>query len=113
MPGTQKPLMGLAIEATALTPALARLARATTGAVLGIFGGVVITLSAIVVRARFQHEYLESVDNLIHWQSAPMVLAPAAGVIFGLHEGWEIEAYLRLGVCAAAACVTHPASSEG
>lgn len=37
----------------------------------------------------------------------------AAGVIFGLHEGWEIEAYLRLGVCAAAACVTHPASSEG
>lgn len=37
----------------------------------------------------------------------------AAGVLFGLHEGWETEACLRLGVCTAAACVTHPASSEG
>jgi sugar/nucleoside kinase (ribokinase family) len=37
----------------------------------------------------------------------------AAGVLFGLHEDWEIEACLRLGVCAAAACLFHPSSSEG
>jgi sugar/nucleoside kinase (ribokinase family) len=39
--------------------------------------------------------------------------ALAAGVLFGLHEGWEIEACLRLGVCAAASSLLHPASSEG
>lgn len=37
----------------------------------------------------------------------------AAGVLFGLHEDWEIEACLRLGVCAAAACLFQPSSSEG
>ncbi|CAN5137024.1 carbohydrate kinase family protein [soil metagenome] len=37
----------------------------------------------------------------------------AAGVIFGLHEEWELEASLRLGVCAAASSVCHPASSQG
>ena len=63
---------------------LTAVARAAIGAVVGVVGGVVITLAAVVVRARFQHEYLESVDNLIHWQSAPMILAPAAGVMFGL-----------------------------
>ncbi len=39
--------------------------------------------------------------------------ALVAGVLFGLHEHWEVEACLRLGVCAAAACLSHPASSEG
>ncbi|MBA3968683.1 MAG: carbohydrate kinase family protein [Gemmatimonadetes bacterium] len=39
--------------------------------------------------------------------------ALAAGVLFGLHEGWEIEPSLRLGVCAAASSLFHPASSEG
>ena len=77
-------MTSLLFEAVAVTPALARVARVVVGALLGVFGGVVITLAAIVVRARFQHEYLESVENLIHWQSAPMVLAPAAGVLFGL-----------------------------
>lgn len=37
----------------------------------------------------------------------------AAGVLFGLHEGWEIETSLRLGVCAAASSLAHPASSDG
>jgi sugar/nucleoside kinase (ribokinase family) len=39
--------------------------------------------------------------------------ALAAGVLLGLHEGWEIEACLRCGVCTAAASLSHPASSEG
>ena len=77
-------MIALLFQAVAVTPALARVVRAVIGAVVGILGGVVITLAAVVVRARFQHEYLESVENLIHWQTVPMVLAPAAGVMFGL-----------------------------
>ena len=37
----------------------------------------------------------------------------AAGVIFGLHEDWPVEASLRLGVAAAAACVQHHHTSDG
>jgi sugar/nucleoside kinase (ribokinase family) len=37
----------------------------------------------------------------------------AAGVIFGLHEDWSVEASLRLGVAAAAACVQHHHTSNG
>ncbi|MQA91252.1 MAG: hypothetical protein GEU90_13645 [Gemmatimonas sp.] len=58
--------------------------RPVIGAGAGIAGGVVITLSAIVARARFQREYIDSVEDLIHWQSLPMIAAPAAGVTFGL-----------------------------
>ncbi len=65
-----------------------KLPRAAFGAGLGIAGGTVITVSAIVWRARFQREYLDSVEDLIHWQSLPMIAAPAAGVLFGI-AGWE------------------------
>jgi sugar/nucleoside kinase (ribokinase family) len=37
----------------------------------------------------------------------------AAGVLFGLHEGWAIGPCLHLAVCAAASSLLHPASSEG
>ena len=37
----------------------------------------------------------------------------AAGVVFGLHEDWSVEASLRLGVAAAAACVQHRHTSAG
>ncbi|MFV2063465.1 MAG: carbohydrate kinase family protein [Chloroflexota bacterium] len=37
----------------------------------------------------------------------------AAGVILGLHEGWPVEACLRLGSASAAACVRSPRTSEG
>jgi hypothetical protein len=64
--------------------AAAQIARAATGAGIGAAGGVVITVSIVVARARWQGEYLESIDDLIHWQSAPMLLTPAVGVAFGL-----------------------------
>lgn len=54
------------------------------GAGIGVAGGAVVTISAIVFRARFQREYLDSFEDLIHWQTLPMIGAPAAGVIFGL-----------------------------
>ncbi|HEX6970704.1 MAG TPA: hypothetical protein VF234_00600 [Limnochordia bacterium] len=58
--------------------------RAVVGAVVGVAGGGVVTLSAIVARARFQREYMDSAEDLIHWLSIPMIAAPAVGVVFGL-----------------------------
>ena len=37
----------------------------------------------------------------------------AAGYLHGLHEGWDTRRRLELGVCAAAACLTHPTPSGG
>ncbi|MGK0186222.1 MAG: sugar/nucleoside kinase (ribokinase family) [Verrucomicrobiales bacterium] len=37
----------------------------------------------------------------------------AAGVLYGIHEGWSVEKSLTLGVCASAACLGHPSTSEG
>lgn len=64
--------------------AAAQVARAAIGGGLGLAGGAVITLSVIVARARFQGAYLESIDDLIHWQTVPLIVAPAVGVMFGL-----------------------------
>lgn len=61
---------------------------AALGGAVGVTGGTVVTLSIVVARARFQHEYLDSVDDLIHWQSVPMIVAPATGVLFGF-AGWK------------------------
>ena len=37
----------------------------------------------------------------------------AAGVILGLHEGWSVDACLRLGSAAAATCIRDPHTSNG
>lgn len=36
-----------------------------------------------------------------------------AGVLFGLHEGWEIQKCMALGSCVAAASLSHPTCTEG
>lgn len=36
-----------------------------------------------------------------------------AGVLFGLHEGWELKKCLETGVCAAAASLAHPTCTGG
>lgn len=36
-----------------------------------------------------------------------------AGMLYGLHEGWKAEDILRLGACAAAACLSKPGATEG
>lgn len=38
--------------------------------------------------------------------------ALAAGLLFGLHEGWPMQRALELGACAAAASLYHPSCSE-
>lgn len=37
----------------------------------------------------------------------------AAGILHGIHEGWPVEASLRLAVAAAAACARSPHTSDG
>lgn len=37
----------------------------------------------------------------------------AAGVLLGLHEGWELQRCLLTGVCVAAASLSHPTCTEG
>jgi sugar/nucleoside kinase (ribokinase family) len=37
----------------------------------------------------------------------------AAGVLYGLHEGWAMERCLELGVCSAATSLTHASCSNG
>lgn len=39
--------------------------------------------------------------------------ALAAGVLLGVHEGWDMESCLDLGVCAAAASLSHVTCSDG
>jgi sugar/nucleoside kinase (ribokinase family) len=64
-------------------------------------------------------------DGKDHWQ--PSLKVPdkaiagtagagdafAAGVLLGLHEGWELQRSLLTGVCAAAACLTDPTCTGG
>ncbi|WP_300933058.1 PfkB family carbohydrate kinase [Prosthecobacter sp.] len=37
----------------------------------------------------------------------------AAGYLHGTHEGWPVAERLKLGVCAAAMCLTHSTPSQG
>ena len=39
--------------------------------------------------------------------------ALASGILYAIHEGWEIPDALRLGVCSAAACLQELSSSKG
>ena len=81
--------LGVVLVLLALVPsctqtAFAQVARAGIGGAVGVAGGAVITMSIVVARARIQNVYLESADDLIHWQSVPMLLTPAVGIMFGI-----------------------------
>lgn len=80
-------LLAAALLASAAEPARAQvgeLERAAIGGAVGVAGGAVVTLGVVVARARLHRQYLDSAEDLIHWQSIPMIAAPAAGVLFGL-----------------------------
>lgn len=65
-------------------PLLGQATQAAIGTAVGVGGGAVITMSAVVARARFEGRYLESIEDMIDWQSVPMILTPAVGLFFGL-----------------------------
>lgn len=39
--------------------------------------------------------------------------ACCAGILFGIHEGWDLADAARLGVCAAAGCLSSPNTTDG
>lgn len=84
----RKTLIPLLLLVTALAGlpgrAAAQVERVVLGSAIGAAGGAVVTFAAIVARARWQHEYITSVEDLIDWYSVPMLAAPAAGALFGL-----------------------------
>lgn len=77
-------LFVLSVFGSSPSSAFGQVAKATMGTAVGVAGGAVITMSVIVARARFQGEYLDAAEDLIHWQSLPMILTPAVGLAFGL-----------------------------
>jgi hypothetical protein len=77
-------LLSAALCLLSVAPVDAQYLRAAAGGALGVAGGGVATLSVVVARARLQGEYIHTVDDLVHWQTAPMILGPALGVTFGL-----------------------------
>jgi len=36
-----------------------------------------------------------------------------AGMLYGIHEAWDYMEAMRLGAAAAAACLTHPSTTDG
>lgn len=60
------------------------LKRAAIGGALGVGGGSIATLAVIVARARFQSKYLDSPDDLVHWQTLPAIAGPVSGIVFGM-----------------------------
>jgi len=59
----------------------------------------------------FQPSLLLPQDKVIGANGAGDALA--AGVLLGIHEGWDMAACLDLGVCAAAASLSHVTCSDG
>lgn len=62
-------------------------------------------------RRLFQPSLLLPQDKIVGANGAGDALA--AGVLLGVHEGWDMEASLNLGVCAAAASLSHATCSDG
>ena len=78
-------LLLLALAPISPPPAAAQeLRNAAIGGAAGFLGGVFMTVSVVVARARFQGQYLDSPSDLVHWQTTPMIAGPAAGVFFGV-----------------------------
>lgn len=85
-------VIALAITSVRPQPVIAQVTKAAMGTAVGVGGGALITMSLVVARAKFQGEYLESVEDLIHWQSAPMLITPGVGMFFGLGGRKPLEA---------------------
>lgn len=77
-------MLVLALLPLASRPAAAQYREAAIGGGAGFLGGIAMTVSIVVARARLQGQYLDSAGDLIHWQTTPAIAGPAAGVFFGL-----------------------------
>lgn len=81
---TRALLLVLVLNPLVPAPTRAQDEKPIIGAGLGVAAGTAITVGVVVARARWGRVYLDSPEDLIHWQSIPMIAAPAVGAFFGL-----------------------------
>lgn len=82
-------LTALAIAAAMVSPrpAEAQFLSGAIGAVGGIGAGGYVTLAVVVARAQYGH-YLHDADELLGWQSFPVLLGAATGTAVGV---WDAD----------------------
>lgn len=64
-----------------------RVLRVGGGLLLGLIGGLVISLAIVVARAHLQSVYVHSIGDIVGWLGLPVILGPAVGVWLGVVSG--------------------------
>ncbi len=79
-------MMVVPVRGSAALAQLPPVARAAISGGVGLAEGAVVSLAIMVARARFEDEYVESPSDVIAWgwQAVPVLVAPLAGLTFGL-----------------------------
>ncbi|HEY0672631.1 MAG TPA: glycine zipper 2TM domain-containing protein [Longimicrobiales bacterium] len=77
----------LAAALVGARPADAQILSGAVGAVGGIGAGGYVTLAVVVLRAQYGH-YLHDVNDLLGWQSVPVLLGAGVGTAVGV---WDAD----------------------
>ncbi|HUH13432.1 MAG TPA: hypothetical protein VMK65_09995 [Longimicrobiales bacterium] len=59
---------------------------AGVGAVSGLAAGGYITVAIVVARARFEDEYVFEIEDILDWESIPVIVGPAIGGVIGFFD---------------------------
>lgn len=59
---------------------------AAVGGVSGLASGGYITVAIVVARARFQDEYVFEIEDILDWESIPVIVGPAIGGTIGFFD---------------------------
>ena len=88
------PVFRIVLSAAALVltmaharPAQAQLLSGAVGAVGGVGAGGYVTLAVVVLRAQYGH-YLHEAEDLLGWQTVPVLLGAATGTAVGV---WDAD----------------------
>ena len=83
-------LLFLALGALPGTPAPARaqgsILGAAVGAGTGLAAGGYITVAIVVARARFEDEYVFEIEDILDWESIPVLVGPTTAGVIGFFD---------------------------
>lgn len=86
----------IAVLAAGALPAPARAQGSYLAAALGAGAGLVaggyVTVAVVVARAQIEQEYVFGLDDILDWESIPVIVGPATGVALGL---WDDDRLVR------------------